>query len=67
MQFGNYLKRLIRFAPWLALGPVTGLLAAGFYRNWRAGEHVLASLYLVAMAFWLYDLWCIAELVVPPH
>ena len=61
------LKRLIRIAPWLALGPVTGPLAAGIYRNWRAGEYVLASLYLVATVFWLYDLGRIAGRIVPGH
>jgi hypothetical protein len=61
------MKRFLRFAPWLALGPVTGPLAAGFYRNWRAGEHVLASLYLVAMAFWFYDLGLWTARAFPIH
>jgi len=40
--------------PWLALGPVTGLLAWRMYRCFRAGEPVLASLYaVVIVSFWI--------------
>jgi hypothetical protein len=42
------------FFPWLALGPVSGVLAWRIYRCVRAGDHVLAGLYGVLMGlFWL--------------
>lgn len=55
------MPRLARALPWLALGPITGLLAAGVYRNWRAGEFTLASLYLIAMGGYLFDLGLLVE------
>ena len=40
--------------PWLALGPVTGLLAWRMYRSFRNGDRVLCALYaLVILAFWV--------------
>jgi hypothetical protein len=45
-----------RLAPWLLLGPITGLLAEGVYRNMRAGEPVLVSLYTFALAISWYDM-----------
>jgi len=45
-----------RIAPWLILGPITGLLAEGMYRNIRAHNPVLASLYGVALPISWYDL-----------
>jgi hypothetical protein len=45
-----------RIAPWLILGPVTGLLAEGVYRNARAGNPGLAWLYAVATLFCSFDL-----------
>ena len=45
-----------RLAPWLILGPVTGLLAEGVYRNAKAGNPALASMYAVAAVFCSYDL-----------
>jgi len=40
--------------PWLALGPVTGLLAWRMYRSVRAGEPVLAALYaFLILSFWI--------------
>ena len=40
--------------PWLALGPVTGLLAWRMYRCFRNGDRVLSALYaLVILAFWV--------------
>jgi hypothetical protein len=45
-----------RIAPWLILGPVTGLLAEGVYRNARAGNPLLAWLYAVATLFSSFDL-----------
>ena len=57
-KFGEeqLVSRLRRIAPWLLLGPISGLLAEGFYRNLRLGERVLASMYLVAMVATWYDL-----------
>jgi hypothetical protein len=45
-----------RIAPWLILGPVTGLLAEGVHRNALAGNPALAFMYAVATLFWSYDL-----------
>ena len=40
--------------PWLALGPVTGLLAWRMYRSFRNGDRFLSALYaLVILAFWV--------------
>ena len=48
-----YLRRI---APWLVLGPITGALAEGLYRNVRARNPVLASLYGVAIGATWVDL-----------
>ena len=45
-----------RIAPWLILGPITGLLAEGVYRNARARNPGLAWMYAVAMVGSWYDL-----------
>ena len=45
-----------KIAPWLALGPITGLLAEGVYRNVRAGNTLLASLYALATIFTTFDM-----------
>ena len=37
-----------RIAPWLILGPITGLLAEGVHRNIRANNPGLATLYAMA-------------------
>ena len=50
------MSRFRRFVPWLLLGPISGPLAEGFYRNLRLGEPVLAVLYFLAMALTWYDL-----------
>lgn len=42
-----------RWAPYLALGPVSGPLAAGVVLNFRDGRPVLASLYTLALGLWL--------------
>lgn len=47
---------LSRFARWLLLGPITGPLAEGIYRNVRAGEPMLATLYAVALGFAWFDM-----------
>lgn len=47
---------LRRLAPWFLLGPVTGPLAEGVYRNLRANNPVLASLYGVAAVTSFFDL-----------
>jgi hypothetical protein len=45
-----------RIAPWLLLGPITGPLAAGMYRNIRRDEHILACLYGLALAVAWFDM-----------
>ena len=45
-----------RLAPWFILGPITGPLAQGVYRNFRAQNHGLAWLYALAVAVSWYDL-----------
>jgi len=45
-----------RVAPWLLLGPISGLLAEGLYRNLRRGERVLAGLYFLAIVVTMFDL-----------
>lgn len=44
----KYLKGVL---PWLLLGPITGPLAEGIVRNWRAGEMCMAWIY--GLTFWL--------------
>lgn len=39
----------LRIAPWLILGPITGPLVEGVYRNARSSNPVLASMYGVAL------------------
>ena len=40
--------------PWLALGPVTGVLAWRMYRCFRSGEPVLALSYaFLILSFWI--------------
>jgi hypothetical protein len=51
------MSRLRRIAPWLLLGPISGLLAEGFYRNLLRGERVLAGLYFLAIIATWYDLF----------
>jgi len=46
MTTKTYLRGLL---PWLLLGPVTGPLAEGIVRNWRARETTLAWLYGLAL------------------
>ncbi len=50
------IRGLRRLAPWFLMGPVTGPLAEGVYRNLRANNPGLASLYGVAAVFSFYDL-----------
>jgi len=47
---------LRRVAPWLLLGPISGILAEGLYRNLRRGERVLAGLYILAIIVTMFDL-----------
>lgn len=42
-------KSLIRVAPFLIAGPISGPFMAGVYYNWREGRPVLASLYAIAV------------------
>jgi len=44
------IPRLVRIAPFLALGPISGPLVAGVLINLREGRPVLACLYGVALA-----------------
>lgn len=41
-------KSLVRVAPFLIAGPITGPFMAGVYFNWREGRRVLAVLYGMA-------------------
>jgi hypothetical protein len=50
------IRTLKRLAPWFLMGPVTGPLAEGMYRNLRANNPGLASLYGVAAVVSFYDL-----------
>ena len=50
------MRTLKRLAPWFLMGPVTGPLAEGVYRNLRANNPGLASLYGVAAVVSFYDL-----------
>jgi hypothetical protein len=50
------LRTLKRLAPWLLLGPITGFLAEGVYRNIRRGEEKLAWLYAIALGVSWYDM-----------
>lgn len=43
-------KALVRVAPFLIAGPITGPFLAGFYYNWREGRRFLAVLYAIAVA-----------------
>ncbi|MBW8732939.1 MAG: hypothetical protein JF571_01270 [Asticcacaulis sp.] len=46
--------KLREVLPWLALGPVTGLLAWRMCRCFRDGELLLASFYALAiLGFWI--------------
>jgi hypothetical protein len=50
------MRALKRLAPWFLLGPITGPLAEGVYRNLRKNEPVLASLYALAIPVTWIDL-----------
>ena len=52
----NFVKRVL---PWLLLGPVTGLLAEGMVRNWRAGNVGLTWLYGLAFAMTTFGLFAL--------
>ena len=54
MTTRTYIKGVL---PWLLLGPITGPLAEGIIRNWRAGELPLAWLYGLALFFTSCDLY----------
>jgi len=57
MMTTKYVKGVL---PWLLLGPLTGPLAEGIVRNWRAGEITLAWLYGAALWLTSYDLYVLA-------
>lgn len=54
--FETVMSTFRRLAPWLLLGPISGPLAEGVYRNFRARNPLLASLYALAVAATWYDL-----------
>ncbi len=45
-----------RLAPWLLLGPITGPLAEGIYRNVKTNNPGLAALYALAVVVSWFDL-----------
>jgi hypothetical protein len=45
--------------PWLLLGPLTGPLAEGVVRNWRAGQVSLSCLYGLALLLTTFDLYAL--------
>jgi len=56
MATKTYAKTVL---PWLLLGPLTGPLAAGIVRNWRAGNATLAGLYGLALVMTTFDLYAL--------
>lgn len=48
------MSRLKRIAPFLLLGPVSGPLTAGIVFNLRDGRPVLAGLYAIALAEFVF-------------
>ena len=54
MTARTYFKRVL---PWLLIAPVSGPLAEGALRNWRAGEIALARLYALAFLLATFDLY----------
>jgi hypothetical protein len=53
--FGKWIpkERLVRLAPFLVLGPVSGPLTAGIVLNFKGGRPVLAVLYAMLLGSWL--------------
>jgi hypothetical protein len=48
------LGRFLRLAPWFALGPVTGPLAAACFSDLRTGRPVRATVWFsLAVTFWI--------------
>jgi len=43
--------------PWLLLGPITGPLAEGVVRSWRAGEMCMAWIYGLTFSLTTFDLY----------
>lgn len=56
---------LPRWAPYLALGPITGPLIAGVVLNLRDGRPVLASLYVLLQGLWLTEASLLAAHLLP--
>ena len=50
----KYLKDVL---PWLLLGPITGPLAEGVLRSWRAGDTCLAWIYGLTLSLTTFDLY----------
>ena len=58
-------KSLVRVAPFLIAGPITGPFLAGIYYNWREGRPFLAVLYALATVEAVIVLpWLLAHLTV---
>jgi hypothetical protein len=54
-ELGARVKTFRQIAPWLLLGPITGFLMAGVYRNASKHEPILTSLYGLALIVTWYD------------
>ena len=54
MEERKYFKGVL---PWLLLGPITGPLAEGVVRNWRAGETCMAWIYALTLSLTTFDLY----------
>ena len=42
-------RKTLYWSAFLSLGPITGPLLEGVWRNWRKGERALAGLYVAAI------------------
>ncbi len=49
-------RRAAVLTGYAALGPITGPLVAGIFRNWTKGEYVLVGLYVTALGLAWLDL-----------
>ena len=54
------MSKFRRLAPYFLIGPISGPLVAGVVINWRDGRRVLASMYGVALAQYLFLLPLVA-------
>lgn len=56
-------RKAAYWAAFLTMGPITGPLIEGVYRNWRKQERALAGLYGVAVVTTFIGLPCMLALV----